>query len=191
MAHKKYIKRGGKSFGPYYYENYRDKGKTKTRYIGKEHPEKNQKILRVNSKKYLLLVLGILILTSFLFYTSCERGLTSKTILEIGESDPELGLLGNFSLALEPNEFIPAETSLIIQNGNQTFEFVLEDLISESPYQGEFFVLRNTLSGIGLGFGSKMFYPKVFFELKLYNSSLQSSFTFGSLLTKSNSRSLH
>ncbi len=34
MVYKKYIKRGGKVFGPYYYESYRDKnGKVRTRYV--------------------------------------------------------------------------------------------------------------------------------------------------------------
>ncbi|MDO8517557.1 MAG: hypothetical protein Q7S33_05525, partial [Nanoarchaeota archaeon] len=34
MVHKKYIKRGNKVFGPYFYENYRENGITKTRYLG-------------------------------------------------------------------------------------------------------------------------------------------------------------
>jgi len=36
MVHKKYIKRGGKVFGPYYYESYRDGDKVKKVYIGGE-----------------------------------------------------------------------------------------------------------------------------------------------------------
>ena len=35
MVHKKYIKRDGKTFGPYLYENYREDGVVKTRYLGK------------------------------------------------------------------------------------------------------------------------------------------------------------
>jgi len=34
MAYKKYIKRGNKVFGPYYYKSYRSKGKVKKIYIG-------------------------------------------------------------------------------------------------------------------------------------------------------------
>ncbi len=33
MVYKKYIKKGGKTFGPYYYESYRENGKVKTRFI--------------------------------------------------------------------------------------------------------------------------------------------------------------
>jgi hypothetical protein len=39
MVHKKYIKRGDKTFGPYYYKNYREKGVTKTKYLGTKFKE--------------------------------------------------------------------------------------------------------------------------------------------------------
>lgn len=43
MAYKRYFKRDGKTFGPYYYESYRDKnGDVKKRYIGKDNPEKKK-----------------------------------------------------------------------------------------------------------------------------------------------------
>ena len=36
MAYKRYIKRGGKVFGPYYYESYRENGIVKKRYVKEE-----------------------------------------------------------------------------------------------------------------------------------------------------------
>ena len=59
MVHKKYIKRNGKVFGPYLYENYRENGKVKTRYIGKgdDFGERGSS-KRMNS----LVVLGIVAL---------------------------------------------------------------------------------------------------------------------------------
>lgn len=46
MAYKKYIHKGGKKFGPYYYESYRDdSGKVK-----KDMLEKSWKIVGVNQK---------------------------------------------------------------------------------------------------------------------------------------------
>ena len=43
MAYKRYFKRNGKTFGPYYYESYRDEnGDVKKRYIGKVEPEKKK-----------------------------------------------------------------------------------------------------------------------------------------------------
>ena len=45
MVYKKYIKKGGKTFGPYYYESYRDKdGKVRTRFIS--GPTKKDRVSR-------------------------------------------------------------------------------------------------------------------------------------------------
>ena len=40
MVHKKFIKRGGKVYGPYYYHSYRENGKVKKRYLTEEQYEK-------------------------------------------------------------------------------------------------------------------------------------------------------
>ena len=57
MVHKKFIKRGGKTFGPYYYENYREGGKVKTRYLGTTDPKK-----KVWVNYYLLIIPFVLII---------------------------------------------------------------------------------------------------------------------------------
>jgi len=46
MVYKKYFKRNGKKFGPYYYESYRENGKVKTRFISgpKEEDNKSSKM---------------------------------------------------------------------------------------------------------------------------------------------------
>ena len=67
MAHKKYIKRGGKIFGPYLYENYRLNGITKTRYLGKGKEEKkkekklNRRKLRGNKNIFKAFILHFII----------------------------------------------------------------------------------------------------------------------------------
>jgi len=49
MVYKKYIKRNGKTFGPYYYESYREDGKVKTRFIsGPSTEKKNKKVSKPN-----------------------------------------------------------------------------------------------------------------------------------------------
>ena len=62
MVYKKFIKRDGSIFGPYYYESYRDKdGKVKTRYIN--NSKKSRAINnanRINRFKFILPVLFIL-----------------------------------------------------------------------------------------------------------------------------------
>jgi hypothetical protein len=54
MVYKKYLKKGGKTFGPYYYESYRDGSSVKKRYIGDEKQYKTwlkKKDGKVKSKK--------------------------------------------------------------------------------------------------------------------------------------------
>ncbi len=69
MVHKKYIKRGNKVFGPYYYENYRVGDKVKTKYLGTKPPSPTT--LRIRNfagqwnKRVLLLILVISISTTF------------------------------------------------------------------------------------------------------------------------------
>ena len=86
MVHKKYIKRRGKTFGPYLYENYRENGVTKTRYLGRTSEKKIKKGIRnikksVRKNKTLFILVGIvlffLILTfSGLFFLEKSRFLS-------------------------------------------------------------------------------------------------------------------
>lgn len=64
MVHRKYIKRNGRIFGPYLYENYRENGITKTRYLGKDN-----KKMRVNFK-FIFAIVVILILVSLIVYSN-------------------------------------------------------------------------------------------------------------------------
>jgi len=62
MAHRKYIKRDGKVFGPYYYENYREKGVTKTKYLGKntvKEKKSGKKLIIILFFIALLLIFGV------------------------------------------------------------------------------------------------------------------------------------
>ena len=61
MVYKRYIKRGGKLHGPYYYESYRDKnGKVATRYL-KEH-KSNTKIKNIFFYVFIFIFLLIFLL---------------------------------------------------------------------------------------------------------------------------------
>jgi parallel beta-helix repeat protein len=60
MVYKRYIKKGGKTFGPYYYKSYRDsKGNVKTEYV-EDHESPSRKLLTI-SICLLVLIAGILI----------------------------------------------------------------------------------------------------------------------------------
>lgn len=72
MVHKKYITRNGKKFGPYYYENYRENGQVKTRYLGtslKEDKEKKAKVhLKVSHQTFLTIFMVLCFGFMFLGY---------------------------------------------------------------------------------------------------------------------------
>ncbi len=66
MVYKKFVKRGGKVFGPYYYESYRDeKGKVLKKYLGTVNPNDVKKRVGPTSKGSLF-VLGALLLLSLI-----------------------------------------------------------------------------------------------------------------------------
>jgi len=86
MVHKRYIKRGKKLHGPYYYESYRDEeGKTRKRYLGKG---KSEKFLNLTQKRilFLYLFLGLLIVSLFLFPSFQER-ITGEVVYNTPISD--------------------------------------------------------------------------------------------------------
>jgi len=71
MVHKKFIKRGNKIFGPYLYENYREKGVVKTRYLGKGKEKRNfRNFLLIG---FIVLIFIILILSGFLLFSSSKK----------------------------------------------------------------------------------------------------------------------
>ncbi|MEI6058655.1 MAG: hypothetical protein WCP89_02690, partial [archaeon] len=76
MVYKKYVKRGGKTFGPYYYESYRDvNGKVKTRYLENYKPRGISSFSRASKKnvvgvgKYVL-VFALVALLGFFAYST-------------------------------------------------------------------------------------------------------------------------
>ncbi len=100
MVYKKYVKRGGKTFGPYYYESYRDSdGKVKTRYLENYKPRGISAFSKVSKKnvtgfgKYVL-VFALVALLGFFAYSMIfqnYRGFTGYVVNFAGGD----GSLGN------------------------------------------------------------------------------------------------
>ena len=66
MVYKRYIKRGNKLFGPYYYKSYRDEtGRTRTRPA--EAPQETKKIF---SKLLYLIVFSLILIAGFFILTN-------------------------------------------------------------------------------------------------------------------------
>ena len=163
MVYKKYIKRGGKLFGPYYYRSIKKGGKVITQYVKNpnDFPKKKFSIgYKKINKNFLILPILFLILIAGFFIL--KPVLTGKVILSVDNSYvSQEALFGELKLNLEPNEFIPADTKVLINNE----EFILRNLIKEIPKPGEFYVSGTEISGKGEGYGSGN--PEVFFVLNI------------------------
>ena len=83
MVYEKYIRRGGKVFGPYYYESYREGGKIKKRYLGTSSPK--QKLVML-SLRYIgfILFLAALVLYSYYFF-SIPSEITGRAVFNATE----------------------------------------------------------------------------------------------------------
>ena len=105
MVYKKYIKRGSKIFGPYYYKSYRENGKIKTRFLSgpreenrkldnfsasdinydrKNYPHKNHKFFLIT----FIIILSLISFFSLLFFTGANK-ITGYVISNIGEESIE------------------------------------------------------------------------------------------------------
>src|SRR3989338_1920472 len=89
MVYKRYIKRGDKLFGPYYYESYRDEaGRTRTKIVGIPKKDKFSKLIYVLIAFSLILIAGFFILNNN-FEKSSSIALEKSTL---GNSK----IIGNF-----------------------------------------------------------------------------------------------
>ncbi len=121
MVFKKYIRRGGKTYGPYLYENKRVNGKVVTRYVGpakKENSDKKSRVIRTNTvdKSYhipsipsrnvrrIALLLLILVVGFFLF------GFTGKTVFVDERYSLSDSLYGELGVVIDPGNSIQKDS---------------------------------------------------------------------------------
>ncbi len=177
MVYKKYIKRGGKLFGPYYYRSVKKEGKVITQYV-KNPGDFPQKKSLVNSKKELtkFLIFPVIFLVLILVFFIIKPVFTGKATFSVENAGVSGEILsGNLNLNLEPREFIPASTKVLIGpagistgvNNGEKYEFILRNLIKESPESREFYVSGTEISGFGEGYGVKEEELEVSFTMKI------------------------
>jgi hypothetical protein len=164
MAYKKYIKVGGKKYGPYYYESYRDKetGKVKKRYVSEgSSVEKDvgaKKFLSGKFFQYLfaLIFLGVLIFFAFSF-----------TGMIFFDKDYDSSMTGSFEFFLKEGELLPENAVVILSKNGEKNEFFISDLFSINA-EGDYFIEGFNLSGNGRGVGfSTKTYPNVSFKFRI------------------------
>ena len=127
MVFKRYIKRDGKLHGPYYYESYRENGKTKKRYIGTEPPKRDnrQTILVTPHTLIIFVVIALAVLfyvfhiTSFFFFVN---NVGSNPVINFIAPSPAEG-----SFSTDHNPLLNVSTS---DDTNQTYSFFTDGLVA-------------------------------------------------------------
>ncbi|MEK6928537.1 MAG: hypothetical protein AABW65_01105, partial [Nanoarchaeota archaeon] len=162
MVFKRYIKRGGKLYGPYYYENHRVNGKVVSTYVrGPSSTTVNKNFLAV------YVIVGIILIT--LLYFFAFNGLTGKIAFDIEDSYKGGEKIdGIFKLNLQEGELIPKDSKVTVNLGGQSKEFLLSEIISNGLISGNYYAIEKEISGSGEGYGilgSKIIYPTIDFEI--------------------------
>src|SRR3989344_7569634 len=115
MVFKKYVRQGGKKYGPYYYDNTRVGGKVVSTYIGNTYFSViNYKAPHLAS--YLAFAFIFLILLTLFLIASHPTG---NAVLNVYTTyNPGENLDGSLRLVLQPGELIPADSRVLLTLGN-------------------------------------------------------------------------
>jgi len=166
MVYKKFIKKDGKLYGPYIYESKRVDGKVVSEYHG---PKKT-----LDVKRYTWIFISAVLVVFLVYFLSTFNfaGLTGQAILntEVNyiENEP---IQGNLAISLKQGELLPADSKLILENSGQSYEYNLNNLVSNQAASGNFYIDGISLSGAGEGYGiegERQVYPGVSFVLNIY-----------------------
>ncbi len=88
MVHEKYIKKRGKTYGPYYYESYREGGKVKKRYVKNEN--KGRRVKKARSRKLLIFEIFYLSFLFVLIVTIITAYAIPRSVIEKFKERPDL-----------------------------------------------------------------------------------------------------
>ena len=153
MVYKKYIKRNGKTYGPYSYKSRKENGKVITEYLGHSEDKKEKNAgNRINP----LFLFGLGVFAIFLLLFIVNFSMTGKISLSIenyyiqGDS-----VNGNIKLSLLNGELLSEDAKLIVNNSGEISEFLISNLISDETIQ------------------EKIIFPYVYFTLLLENETEQ------------------
>ena len=169
MVYKKYIKKDGKLYGPYYYHSRRVNGKVISEYHGSKR--------EFDYKKYVFPVIGafLLIAMGYVLFSLDFGRVSGEVVLDLGANYQEgQPLEGNLRLFLNEGELIPSSSKVIFETNTQSYEYDLGDVVSDQIIDGDFYVSGSSLSGSGSGFGqegSREVFPVIYFSLNVYSAS--------------------
>ena len=163
MVYKRFIEKNGKTYGPYIYHSKKVDGKVVSEYQGKGSVKKsvlwNSVFFGCVGIIFLMLVLLLVLNVNFTGNVS----LSISKVYQVGEN-----VEGFLKLSLEEGEFIPASTNVLIFVGENSYNYLLSELVDEDAVQGIFYVDGKNISGEGLGYGVSENYESVDFVLDVY-----------------------
>ena len=173
MAYKKYIERNGKLYGPYLYESKRIDGKVVSSYHGRKNTvpllSSAHHIKHKNTNKLLRFLIPLVIITLLLIFVVPKLNPTGNVVMNLNGDYMEGQILsGTLDIKLNQGEFLPADSKIIIQNNEQTYEFLLNKLTNAPLELGNFYIQNTEISGQGEGYGvpgSQTQAERVYFKL--------------------------
>ncbi|MFH1425361.1 MAG: hypothetical protein ABIG28_01360, partial [archaeon] len=147
----------------------RDKrNKKKSTRFGLDYLKKKNIGRSVNLKKGFVMVAG-LVVVMFVFLL-VNSSLTGKISLESESFQvSEENFEGDMKLVLEKNEFIPASTKVVIEVDDDSYEYLLSELVTESVSQDNFYIKGKSVYGMGEGYGKSLEYASVSFVLDIFS----------------------
>ena len=131
-----------------------------------------KKEINLKNKYFIIFVFIFVVALGIYFF---KANLSGNAVLEL-DADYFEGenLEGILKLSLNNGEFIPASSMVIFETSEKQYEFALEDVLSEQPIEGIYYIQGQNLSGKGLGYGSigiKKVYSDISFEFNIYSES--------------------
>src|SRR3989338_706990 len=180
MSYKKYIKRGGKLYGPYIYESKRVGNKVISVYKGVASQEKIsiRKPARF-SRSFIIPVVSLLVIfaLSLIILNLLNPGATGKVTLQFSPSYMQgEAISGALKLSLKAGELIPASTLVSATLAGEQKQFQLSELLTQTATEGNFYVENMQLAGNGQGYGipgEKKTYPEISFKLRISKEKAQ------------------
>ena len=153
MAYKRYAKKNGKVYGPYYYESYRGEGGVKKIYIGQK-PSSTSFVLHSKIAPFAIGFVILAVLIGLAFFI----GQTGNVTLQTQPSSTSEGFLsGQATIVLEDGDSIQKDAPVkltILKDGNiisettKTIEEFLGNQVNYVQVGGSVSCVNETISSI-------------------------------------------
>ncbi len=154
MAYKKYIKKGGKIYGPYIYHSRRIGGKVISEYHGPRKPDYKKIFLAVFGVIFLVALISILV-----FY---EKEMTGRAVIEVEkEIEGQVSANETFNYTLQEGERAELKPRSVKTDFEQ-----LSDSDVELKTEGNEVIVTTTYSETNQSFENETF-PVVYFTLSI------------------------